>query len=162
MRNLLTIAQLTLHEAMRRRVLTAALICGAGFLVLFAIGFHFVVRDLNGQHAMTLIERRGTINILTLAGLFASNFLMVMTAVLLPVDTLSGEIGSGVIQTLAAKPVRRGEIVIGKWPGHALVLTLYFAILAGGVLVIVRFIGHFTPPRIGSGLPLMWLEGLVL
>jgi len=41
----------------------------------------------------------------------------VITAVLLPVDTLSGEIASGVIQTLAAKPIRRGEIVLANGSG---------------------------------------------
>ena len=158
----LVIAHLTLHEAVRRRILTAAGICGAAFLTLFGIGLTFIIRDMAKHSALEVIQRNVMLNMLTLAGLYATNFLMVMTAVLLPVDTLSGEISSGVIQTLAAKPVRRGEIVIGKWLGHALVLTFYFAILAGGVLAIVRLIGHFTPPRLGSGLPLMWLEGMVL
>jgi len=158
----ITIAQLTLHEAMRRRILAAAAICGVAFLALFAIGLSFVIRDMSRHSAIDLIQRNIVLNMLTLAGLYATNFLMVMTAVLLPVDTLSGEIASGVIQTVAAKPMRRGEIVIGKWLGHVLVLTLYFAILAGGVLAVVKLVGHFTPPRIGSGLPLMWLEGIVL
>jgi len=99
---------------------------------------------------------------LTLAGLYATNFLMVMTAVLLPVDTLSGEISSGVIQTLAAKPIGRSEIVLGKWLGHGVVLTLYFVLVAGGVLAVVRILGHFAPPRLLAGLPLMLLEGFVL
>jgi ABC-type transport system involved in multi-copper enzyme maturation permease subunit len=162
MRHLLTIAQLTLHEALRRRVLTAALICGGGFLALFGIGLHFVVREMNHSHTLTLVERRVTLNMLTLAGLFATNFLMVMTAVLLPVDTLSGEIGTGVIQTLAAKPVRRSDIVLGKWLGHWVVMAGYFLLLAGGVLLVAHVIGHFTPPRIERGLPLMLLEATLL
>jgi ABC-type transport system involved in multi-copper enzyme maturation permease subunit len=162
MRNLLTITQLTLHEAMRRRVLTAALICGAGFLALFAIGLYFVIREMNGSHGMTFVERRVTLNALTLAGLFAASRLIVITAVMLPVDTLSGEIGSGVIQTLAAKPIRRADIVLGKWLGHWLVTAGYFALLVGGVLVVVRVLGHFTPPRIAFGIPLLLLEATLL
>ena len=107
MRDVLTITHLTLHEAMRRRILIAALICGAAFLTLYAVGLGFVVREELGKESMTLIERRVILNIFTLAGLYAANMLIIMTAVLLPVDTLSGEIGSGVIQTLAAKPIRR-------------------------------------------------------
>ena len=42
----------------------------------------------------------------TLAGLYVANFLTIAAAVLLPVDTLSGEIASGVMQTLASKPIR--------------------------------------------------------
>jgi len=102
------------------------------------------------------------LNFLTLAGLYAVNFLLVMTAVLLPVDTLSGEIASGVIQTVAAKPIRRSDIVLGKWLGHWLVMAGYLALLAGGVLAIARVFGHFTPPHVARGLPLMLLEGTVL
>ena len=62
---------------------------------------------------------------LTLVGLYAANFLSVLIAVLLPVDTLSGEIASGVMQTVASKPIRRAEIVLGKWLGHAVIVMGY-------------------------------------
>jgi len=162
LRDVWTIAHLTLHEAMRRRILLAASICGAAFLTLFGIGLHFGIADLDKESGMHVVQRAVVLNMMTLAGLFATNFLMVMTAVLLPVDTLSGEIGSGVLQTVASKPVRRSDIVLGKWLGHVIVLAAYFVMLAGGVLTIVRCLGHFTPPRIAQGLPLMMLEGLVL
>jgi Cu-processing system permease protein len=162
MRSVLVIAQLTLHEAMRRRILLAAGIGGAAFLLLYAIGLNFMVGEMGRRGAIEALERQVVLNMMTLAGLYATNFLMVMTAVLLPVDTLSGEISSGVIQTLAAKPIRRAEIVLGKWLGHAIVLTCYFVVLAGGVLAIARVIGHFSPPRVQYGLPLMLLEGFVL
>jgi len=156
---LLAVARLTLHEALRRRILMAALIGGAAFLLLFGIGLHFIVRSEGGS--MTLVERRVFLNMLTLAGLFAANFLTVMTAVLLPVDTLSGEIASGVIQTVAVRPIRRRDIVLGKWLGHWTVMAAYFALLAGGVLAIAWARAGFTPPRIEKGLPLILLEGTV-
>jgi len=45
--------------------------------------------------------------------LYAANFLIVLLAVLIPMDTLAGEIGSGTIQSLAVKPLRRSQIVLG-------------------------------------------------
>jgi ABC-type transport system involved in multi-copper enzyme maturation permease subunit len=161
MRDVLVIAQLTLHEALRRRILTAALICGGAFLALFGAGLYFM-QDEIARESSTALERRVILNILTLAGLYAANLLVVMTAVLLPVDTLSGEIGSGVIQTLAAKPIRRRDIVLGKWLGHWIVMASYLALLAGGVLLLARLVGRFTPPRIEQGLPLMLFEGTLL
>ncbi len=162
MRTILTMTRLTLREAVRRRILLAALLCGLAFLALFAAGLNAILADVRSHAAITLLERRVMLNFLTLAGLYAVNFLLVMTAVLLPVDSLSGEIASGVIQTVASKPVRRSGIVIGKWLGYWLVMAGYFALLAGGVLAIARVLGAFTPPRIGLGLPLMLLEGTVL
>ena len=160
-RGIVTIAQLTLAEAARRRILLAALICGLGFLALYATGVFFINRAFEKENA-SLLERRMFITMLSLAGLYAVNFLTVMTSVLLPVDTLSGEISSGVMQTLASKPVRRVEIVLGKWLAHVMLVAAYLTLLAGGVLAIVRVIAHVTPPRIQIGLPLMLLEATVL
>jgi ABC-type transport system involved in multi-copper enzyme maturation permease subunit len=159
---LLTIAHLTLHEARRRRILLAALIAGAAFLLLFGLGLYAVVQDLGKNPTTTILERRMALNMLTLAGLYAANLLVVLTAVLLPVDTLSGEIGSGVMQTLAVRPIRRRDIVLGKWLGHWVVMVSYLALLFGGVLALSAVIGRFTPPRIGLGLPLVLLEGTVI
>lgn len=162
LRGILILTHLTLHEALRRRILAAALIGGGAFLLLYGVGLFFILREAAEHATMTVIERRILLNVLTLAGLYATNLMMVMTAVLLPVDTLSGEISSGVIQTLAVKPIARRDIVLGKWLGHWIVLAGYVALLAGGVLAITAGLARFTPPRIGLGLPLMLLEGTVL
>jgi hypothetical protein len=158
----LTVARLTIHEAARRRILIAALVAGTAFLILYGVGLHFILRDVSSKSTMTLLERRAFLNVMTLAGLYAASLLTVMTAVLLPVDTLSGEIASGVIQTLAVRPIRRRDIVLGKWLGHWTVMGAYLILLAGGVLAIMRTLAHFTPPGVARGLPLMLLEGTVL
>jgi ABC-type transport system involved in multi-copper enzyme maturation, permease component len=151
MRGLLTIVQLTVHEAARRRILLAALLGGAAFLALYGTGFYFVGREMQREAAESLLQRRMALNLLVLAGLFAVNFLSIMTAVLLPADTLSGEIASGVMQTVAAKPVRRSTIVLGKWAAFSLLVVGYLLLLAGGVLAVGRGLGHFTPPAAGVG-----------
>jgi ABC-type transport system involved in multi-copper enzyme maturation permease subunit len=160
MRHVLTIARLTLQEAARRKILVAALIAGLAFLTLYGVGLHFMLKTEGG--GATILERRVMLNVLTLAGLYAASLLTIMTAVLLPVDTLSGEIASGVIQTVAVRPVRRRDIVLGKWLGHWIVMTGYFTLMAGGVLAIMAARAHFTPPGVARGLPLMLLDGTVL
>jgi ABC-2 type transport system permease protein len=162
MSGLLTIAHLTLHEAARRRILLATALFGVAGLVLFALGMHFVHRELVGPHGPPLVQQRLMHHFFIMAGLYAINFLMIMTAVLLPVDSLSGEIASGVMQTLASKPVRRAEIVLGKWLAFALIVAAYLALMAGGVVLIGWSIGGVVPTRLEIGLPLMLLEGLLL
>lgn len=160
---LLAIVRFTLAEALRRRVLLAMLFCGGAFLALYAIGFHFLVRDLaHEKGAMSALTRQFVVNMFTIAGLFATNFLMVMSAVLLPVDTLSGEIATGVLQTVAARPLHRAEIVLGKWLGHLLVVWGYLLLLAGGVLAIAWLSAHRAPPNIVPALACLALEAAVL
>src|SRR5262245_55191622 len=162
MDRLLTITRLTLHEARRRKIFVAILVCGLAFVTLFATGLLFVSREMSRPGHLPLLQRRLMSNFFILAGLYGVNFLTIVTAVLLPVDTLSGEIASGVMQTLAAKPIRRSEILLGKWLGFAIVMTAYLALVAGGILIAGRVISGFVPPHLTIGLPLMLLEGLVL
>src|SRR5215831_5228325 len=158
----LTMAHLTFHEARQRKVLLAMLVLGGAFLSLFSTGFFFINRNLQAEQGMPLQERRLILSNMVMAGMYAVNFLMIMTAVLTPVDTISGEIGSGVIQTLATKPVRRSEILLGKWLGFWIILLIYLTLMTGGILLAVRVLGKFTPPDLKTGIPLMLLEGTLL
>jgi Cu-processing system permease protein len=158
----LTMAHLTLHEARQRKVLFAMLILGLAFLSLFTTGFYFISRNVQTEHGMSPQGRQLVLSNVVMAGFYAVNFLLVMTAVLTPVDTISGEIGSGVIQTLVTKPVRRSEILLGKWLGYWMILVIYLTLMTGGILLAVRVIGKFTPPDLKIGIPLMLLEGTLL
>jgi len=164
MRGIFTISQLTIHEALRKRVLLAALLLGLAFLILFALGFYFMNRELieTSRGPETQAQRALVYIFLTMAGLYAVNFLMVMMAALLPVDTLSGEIRSGAIQSLVTKPLRRAEIVLGKWLGFWVILAGYLLLMGGGVLLIARLVSNITPPNIAIGLGLMLLEATLL
>ena len=161
MRDIFTILYITLHEAGRRRVLTATLIGAAAFLLLYGIGFHLVAHKVVSDGGLTVVRQRLFLNFLTLAGLYVSHFLALMTAVLLPVDTLSGDIASGVVQTVTTKPVRRSSIVLGKWLAFVLVAIAYYMVVSLGVLAIGLVLGHFTPPGLAIALPLMALEAVV-
>jgi len=158
----LTVAHLTLAEARRRRILAAALVFGLAFVLLFAVGFHFIVRDIRAQAQASAAQQRVVMSFIVMAALYVSNFLIVMTSVLVTVDTLAGEIGSGVIETLCSKPVPRFAVALGKWLGCWTILAVYAALLCGGVLLVARIVGGYTPPNVARGLPLVLLEGTVL
>jgi ABC-type transport system involved in multi-copper enzyme maturation permease subunit len=158
---ILTIASYTLREAAKKRVLLASLLFGSAFLALFTVGLTLIQRDMT-SHGASLLERRMMYTFVGMAGLYVANFLVVMTAIFMPVDTLSGEIATGILQTVASKPVRRSSIVLGKWIAYAVVLAGYLALMAGGTIVAGRIVTGFTPPGIAIGLPLMGLEALVL
>jgi len=131
-----TIAWLTLHESLRRRVLLVALILGLAFLLIFAAGFYAIT------NSATQITRGGipagptrlvAPAFLTMAGFYAVNFMVIMMAVLMPVDTLSGEMRSGAIQSLVTKPIRRSDVVLGKWLGFWLILMGYLLLALLGI-----------------------------
>jgi Cu-processing system permease protein len=163
------IASTAIHEAARRKILAVAVLAGGAYLAVYALGLHAALR--NERHAQAaqraayparqLVDKEAA-GMLMLVGLFGADSLLVMMAVLTSIDAIPGEITSGTIQAIASKPISRRVIVAGKALGFLLMMTGYLLLMAGGTLLIVRWIGGFTPPHILGGLALMWLEGALL
>lgn len=161
MQTILIFAELTIRESQRRKVLWLALLLAIGFLTIFGLGLHFIFREVV-QTGMPLEEIELGIGILFSAGLYVANFLVVIMAVLISVTAVSGEIDSHTIEALVTKPVRRWEIILGKWLGFAAILTIYILLLAGGLILIYRWRTDFAVPNILAGLGLMLLQGLLV
>lgn len=156
------IARLTFHEAARKKILLAALLLGLVFLVIFSIGFHFILIEMERQLGENYLELNQVKNFFLLAAIYVVNFLTVVMTVLTSADTISGEIGSGTIHTLASKPVQRWEILLGKWLGFAGMITIYLLLMAGGVMSIVYLRGGYLAPHPVRALALMELNALML
>lgn len=159
------IARLTFLEASRRRILLAGLLLGVAFLIIYSIGLYFIHRELvlhppSGPGAS--VAAKEIYNFLFIAGLYAVNFLAVAMGALISADTLAGEIGSGTIQAVVTKPVRRAEIVLGKWLGYAGLLALYLLLMIGGVLASVWIQAGYHAPHLWQGAGLMYLESLLM
>ena len=156
-----TIMQLTLVEARRKRIVTAAAVCGALYLLLYGAAALFTVRTMDAVHT-PLLTRQLNLAVLTVAGCYTANVLGCLFAVLLPVDALSGEIDSGVMQTIASKPIRRSDVVIGKWLGYGVIVMVYVSIILTGVFLIPRLFGGYVPADMVRIVALMLLADVVL
>ena len=157
------IARLTFFEATRRKILLAALLLGALFLVVYGLGFHYIMVDIEKNFdSSRMLELNQIRNFLLMAGMYVVNFLTVMMAVLTSVDTLSGEISSGTIQTVVAKPIRRWEVISGKWLGFAVMLSLYLLLMGGGVMGLIYLRSGYTAPHPLNALAFMLLNALIL
>ena len=161
------IARLTFLEAVRRRILLAAFLLGVAFLLLYSFGFYMMRTQIGSQRPITnsvseIALQSGIDNFLTLAGLYAVNFLAIAMGALVSADTLAGEIGSGTIQALVTKPVRRAQIVLGKWLGFAGLLALYLVLMVGGVMAVAYALDGYIVPNVVNGVALIYLETLLI
>jgi Cu-processing system permease protein len=167
------LTRMTFREAIRRRIVLTGLLLGVCFLIVFSLGFYLIVTQiesgpvasaaLSGASASLnrIAEVEGE-NMLLLAGLYAVAFLSIAMAALLGADTLSGEINSGTIQTLVAKPIRRSDVVLGKWFGFAGLLFLYVLLIGGGTVTSVLIQTGHSPANLFPGLGLIYLETLLV
>jgi Cu-processing system permease protein len=168
MKSIGVLARMTFQEAIRRRIVLTGLVLGILFLIVFSIGSHMISIEiereatLEGGAAYQNVMRTEMSNFLLMAGLYAVTFLSVAMGALLGADTLAGEINSGSIQTIVTKPIRRSDIVFGKWLGFAGLLGLYALLMAGGIVLIVFFQSDYIPRNMLTGLSLIYLESLLV
>ncbi len=155
------IAGLTFREALRRRLVLAAFGLGTAFLALFGLALFLIHRELTRFGPPDPRMREEIVGFFMLAALYVANFLIVMAAVVGTADTIAGEIASGVIQAVAARPIARWQILIGKGAGHAVWLLLYGIWLAGGVIGITALITGWAPRGWARGLALLELEAMI-
>ncbi len=138
-----------------------ALIAGGAFLALFGTALHFQVASFRGDRIPPIV-RKQVLGAMLMVGLYAIDVLMVVMTVLVSVDTISGEIASGTIQAIATKPIRRYELLLGKWFGFAGMLSLYLLIMAGGLNVLTYGLVGITARHLPEGFALIWMESLLL
>jgi len=163
------IARLTFREAIRRRIMLAGLVLGVAFVIIYSIGIHFIftqiavdtAANMPSQAAANIMNAEST-NAFLMMGLYAATFLSVAMAALLGADTLAGEINSGTIQTIATKPIRRADVVLGKWLGFAELLGLYVLLLAGGIVLSVFIQTGYVPDNLFIGLGLIYMESILI
>jgi len=163
------ISRLTFREAIRRRIMLAGLVLGLAFVVLYSIGTHFIfgqiakdtAANMPSQMAADIMIAEST-NTFMMMGLYAATFLSIAMAALLGADTLAGEINSGTIQTIATKPIRRADIVLGKWLGFAELLGLYVLLLCGGIVLSTFIQSGHLPQNLLIGLGLIYTEAILI
>ncbi len=178
MRNIWILAGMTLREAARRRIVLTGLVLGLCFVVVYSVGYHYVDQQFKvvasraqssealppaarGPNVALVVAREGE-NSLLLAGLYAATFLSIAMAALLAADTLAGEITSGTVQTIVTKPIRRSDVIFGKWLGFAVLLALYLLLIAGGVVLSVLVQSNYIADNLLIGLGLIYLEALLI
>ena len=164
MNTILVIAHLTYREAIRRKIVLAALVLGMAFLLLYGLGFYFIQREITSEMSdlQDKLLHTEASNFLLLAGMYVVNFLTIAIAALVSADSLAGEIQSGTIQSIVTKPIRRSEVVLGKWFGHAFLILLYMILMAGGVTLIVRVMGGFAASNWVTGMVLLYFNSLII
>lgn len=161
-----TITRLTIREAQRRRILWVALFAAIAFLTIYGIGYRFIlieVRSEMGQGPGLGFNPAQTIaTFLMIAGLYVVHFLGIAMAALLSAGTLSGEVESHTIETLLTKPLRRWQVVLGKWLGFAIILFVYMGVMAAGIVLIARLLSDYSLNNLIPGLARIYLSALVM
>jgi ABC-type transport system involved in multi-copper enzyme maturation permease subunit len=158
----LVVARLTIQEASRRRLLLALLV-----LTLIVVGF-----SAWGFHKITTVTRDGAPLQPAEAALITSQLLIVVTfmysgvlalsAAVVAGPLISSEVESGLLLSMLARPLRRSEVVIGKWLGLAALIAIYASGSAILEMAAVDWATGYVPPHPVDLILYVGAEGLAL
>ena len=160
-RTVLTIAALTLREAVRRRVVLALAVLTVVLLALSGWGFSRVAAE-SGATTLTSGEARLTASIMLNLVMFGFSLIAALGTAFLAGPTLSGETESGIALAILARPIRRSAVLLGKWLG-LVAFGSGFVVLAGlAQCLVVRQTVDYWPPQPTLALALLVAQTIVL
>jgi ABC-type transport system involved in multi-copper enzyme maturation permease subunit len=142
------IALNTFREARRNRVLWGVLVVVAGVNVAGAV-----------LAEMTLGEEARVARDVGISGvsLFGS-----LTAIVLGVTLLHGEIARRTIHSIVSKPIQRWEFVLGKYLGMGITLSILVAFFTVAMALLLRFQDVPWSEAVSKAVLLAWMEVLVV
>ncbi len=158
MRQVLTIARLTILEASRRKLLLALGVLTVVVIVLTSWGFS----RLPTMRKVTPAEVRLAASQLTILVAFMFSGVLALGSTLVAAPSIASDIESGIALAILPRPIRRSQVLMGKWLGLALLVTLYAA--GSGLLELLGiWLGtNYLPPNPVASIALVAAEGIIL
>jgi ABC-type transport system involved in multi-copper enzyme maturation permease subunit len=142
----IVIARLTVHELVRRRVVWVLAILTMASVVAVGWGLDRLVGLARENGTQELEIQIGVSQVLILIA-FMFSFVLAMTAAFIGGPAIGGDLDSGVAFAILARPIRRADLLFGRWLGCSLVVAAYAS--ASGLLAIAvaALVSGYTPPN---------------
>ena len=159
----LVIARITVQEASRRRLLFALLILTLIVVGISGWGFNKITTVPRSDG--TLLSRAEVAVLssqLLIVVTFVYSGVLALSAAVVAGPLISSEVESGLLLSILARPVRRSEVVIGKWLGLGVLVGIYAAGSAFLELTAVDWATGYLPPHPVELVLYVGAEGLVL
>ena len=130
MRRLSSIVRLTLANAIRMKVAIVIIV----FLAILIPSLPFILKTDDTQ--------QGHVQITITYGLGMVFLLLVVMTVFIGAASITSEAEGGQLQLLDTKPVRRWQIILGKWLGIMALNVVLLVVLGGVTYGLAKFIGR--------------------
>ena len=143
----LLFAGLTLRELARRRLVAAVAVLTLAIVAFTAWGLHRLATAVvdgtpiadPGKHAAAA----GIVIVLA----FLFSFVLALGAALVGAPAMAESVANGEILAMLARPVRRADVVLGRWLGTVAALAIYVTVAGGAELLVVSVTTGYVPPH---------------
>jgi len=158
-----TFAKLTVWEASRRKLLIALV----ALTLVVVVGTTYLMSRLwtipaNQGRPPSEVEVRLIASQLLVVITFMFSAVLALSSVMVASPSISADVESGLVLSMLSRPVRRADLVMGKWLGLAVLVVIY----AGGAglleLIGVDLTTGYVPPHPVALLSYVAGMGLIL
>jgi ABC-type transport system involved in multi-copper enzyme maturation permease subunit len=158
----LTIAMVTVREVSRRRLVLALVVLSAFAVGLTGWGFSRLPGIRDHGALITPAELTLVTSQLLIFVLFMFSAVLGLGAVMVAAQSVSAEVESGQALAVLARPIKRAEIIVGKWLGLGVLVVVYSAVATTAEFLVVQWATGYTPPHPAEAALFVAAEGLVL
>lgn len=158
----LIIARLTLREASRRKLLLAVVVLTVVVVALTAWAFRQLLGLECGRTPCTPAELKMIAAVLVILITFMYSFVFTVGAVFVTAPAIAAEVESGVALAMLPRPIRRSDVILGKWLGLGTLISGYAIATAGLEFLAVWLLIDYTPPNPLGAIAFLVGESLVM
>jgi ABC-type transport system involved in multi-copper enzyme maturation permease subunit len=153
---------LTLRELVRRRFVLWAAIATAALVACTGWGFYYLTRIRNHGQPVTHVEVLTITAVLLILVAYLFSFLLAMAAVFIAAPSVAGDIESGVLLPVLARPITRPTVLAGKCVALCIVIAGYSLLTGACEFALVRAETGYLPPHPAQMLGFLALSGIVM
>ncbi len=158
---ILRFASLTIAEVVRRRVAWVLIALTLLSVLATTWGIERLL-TLARQHGGNELEISVAVSQVLILVAFMFSFILAMTAAFLGAPAIAADLDSGVAHALLARPIRRADLVIGRWLGLVVVVVAY-AVASGGLeIAAVLAVAGYAPPNATEAIAFLAAEAVVV
>jgi ABC-type transport system involved in multi-copper enzyme maturation permease subunit len=158
---MIVIARLTVRELIRRRVIWVLAALSIVSVTLVGWGLERLVTLAREDGIDELQIRIGVSQVLILVA-FMFSFVLAMTAAFIGAPAIGGDLESGVALAVLARPIRRAELLLGRWLGCSIVVVAYTALSGLLAIVVALLVSGYGPPEPFLAVAFLAAQALVL
>lgn len=159
---MMAIALVTIREALRKKLLIAAFVLSVIYLLLYGTGLYYAGKELasgigNNEMMKTMLYAQ-----LSTMGLYLASFIISFLAIFSAIGTISAEAEKGILHAILARPIRRGELVLGKFLGYSSVIAIFGVFVFSAIAVLNNRLLGFDFNNIPLAVFLFILQSILL
>jgi ABC-type transport system involved in multi-copper enzyme maturation permease subunit len=161
-RIVLLFAGLTIRETIRRRILVVLLGLTAISVALVGWGVDRLIELSGGTAGIGQIELMLGVSQVLILIAFMFSFVLAMSGAFLAAPAIGSDVESGIALGLLARPIRRSDLLLGRWVGLTLLTAAYTALSGGLAIGVVGLVSGYVPPSPEVAVVFLILEATVV